>query len=86
MRFKYRFSIPKIKCKDDISTGFLVSEDKVITTVHSIKEYLTDNENLIEIIFKDKNGNKVSRIGTPILPIRSEIGVSEIIALKLDET
>lgn len=86
MRFKYRFSIPKIKCKDDISTGFLVSEDKVITTVHSIKEYLTDNENLIEIIFKDKNGNKVSRIGTPILPKRSEIGVSEIIALKLDET
>ena len=86
MKFKYRFSIPKIKCKEDISTGFLVSEDKVITTVHSIKEYLMDNTNLIEIIFIDKNGNKISRIGTPILPENGEIEAFEIIALKLNET
>ncbi|MGG2105222.1 hypothetical protein [Lysinibacillus pakistanensis] len=86
MKFKYRFSIPKIKCKEDISSGFLVSEDKVITTVHSIKEYLLDNKNLIEITFKDKSGNKISRIATPILPENGDIEAFEIIALKLNET
>lgn len=86
MKFKHRFSIPKVKCKEDISTGFLVSEDKVITTVHSIKEYLLDKENLIEIIFKDKDGNKISRTATPISPKNESIENFEIIALKLNET
>lgn len=86
MEFKYRFSIPKVKCKEDISSGFLVSEDKVITTVHSIKEYLLDNSNLIEITFKDKSGNKIIRYATPILPENGDIKGFEIIALKLNET
>ncbi|MFC4409650.1 hypothetical protein ACFOZY_04270 [Chungangia koreensis] len=83
MKFKDNLSIPKIKCNGDVSSGFLISEDKVITTVHSIKEYLFDNSILIEIIFKDTNGKKEIRYGTPLLPINEEIG--EIIALQLNE-
>lgn len=86
MKFKYKFSISKIKCKEEISTGFLVSEDKVITTVHSIKEYLLNNTNLIEITFNDKGGDKIIRNATPILPGSGDISDFEIIALKLNET
>ncbi|WP_416730201.1 hypothetical protein [Fictibacillus sp. JL2B1089] len=85
MTFKNRFSIPKIKCKEDISSCFLVSEDKVITAVHSIKEYLEDNTNLIEIIFKQKSGSNVSRFATPIFPEKGNLNQYEIIALQLNE-
>ncbi|AYV69164.1 hypothetical protein C2I06_21230 [Niallia circulans] len=86
MRFKYKNSIPKVKCNEEVSTGFLVSDDKVITTIHSIKEYLSDNTNLIETIFQDKNGKKFTRHATPILPSNGEIDDFEIIALQLNET
>ncbi|MGG0747253.1 trypsin-like serine protease [Priestia megaterium] len=86
MKFKYRFSTAKIKCKEDISTGFLISNNKVITAVHSVKEYLSNDENAIEIIFRDKNGNKIIRNGIPIQPVTEDIDDFEIIALQLNET
>ncbi|CEG24557.1 serine protease [Peribacillus simplex] len=86
MKFKYRFSIPKIKCNEDIASGFLVSDDKVITAVHSIKEYLSDESNLIEVIFNDKNGKKINVSAEPILPSNGEIDDYEIVVLRLSET
>lgn len=85
MNFKYRYSIPKVKCNGEIASGFLVSDDKVITAVHAIKEYLLDNSNLIEVIFNDKNGNKINVNAEPIEPIEGKIDDYEIIALRLSE-
>ncbi|MGH1280677.1 hypothetical protein [Bacillus basilensis] len=85
MKFKYRFSIPKIKCEGMISSGFLVSEDIVITTVHSISKHILDNTKIIEIIFKDKNGNEIIREATSIEPKMGDIDDFELIAVKLNE-
>ena len=86
MSFKYKNSITKIVCNEEVSTGFLVSENIVITTVHSIKEYLKNNENIIEVVLKSKSDNKNIIQATPILPKDKDYKNFEIIALKLERT
>ncbi|MFC4557316.1 NACHT domain-containing protein [Virgibacillus kekensis] len=85
MDFSYRLSIPKIKCGESISSGFLVRKNIVITALHSINPYLANEEAEVKVIFINEKGQERKVIAEPLLPEDGKWKDYQIIALKLEE-
>lgn len=81
---KYKYSIPQIKCNNDIATGFFITKDLVLTAKHTIFEHLNDSDIPIEIIYKGIEGNKHTVTAEPVYSSRKSINEMEIIALRLE--
>lgn len=69
MDFSYRMSIPRIECGNLTSSGFLVSNDKVITALHAIKSYLKKEIETIEVIFINEQGVETVFNAEPLLDV-----------------
>jgi len=85
MDFSYRLAVPKIICKDDISSGILVAKNKVITAMHAIDYYLSEEVQKIEVIFIDEKGGERSISAKPLFPKNMEWEEFKIIVLELEE-
>ncbi|WP_088293974.1 NACHT domain-containing protein [Bacillus mycoides] len=84
MDFLSRLSIPKIECGDRTSSGFLVSNDKVLTALHAIKPYLKKEVKEIKVTFINEKGVEKSFKAEPILSIEGWEEY-EIICLQLNQ-
>lgn len=84
MDFLYRASIPRIKCGNLTSSGFLVSNDKVLTALHAIKAYLQKEAEVIEVTFINEQGLETTINAEPLLNIDGWEEY-EIICLQLNE-
>ncbi|SCX63552.1 NACHT domain-containing protein [Lysinibacillus fusiformis] len=84
MDFLNRTSIPRIKCGNLTSSGFLVSNDKVLTALHAIKSYLQKEVEVIEVTFINEQGLETTINAEPLLNIE-EWEEYEIICLQLNE-
>lgn len=69
MDFSSRVSIPRIQCGNLTSSGFLVSNDKVITALHAIKPYLRKEIEAIEVIFINEQGVETVFNAEPLLDV-----------------
>lgn len=69
MDFSARLSIPKIECGDLTSSGFLVSNDKVITALHGIKPFLKREVEDIIVTFINEKGIDTSFKAKPLLDV-----------------
>lgn len=85
MDFSYRLSIPKIKCGESLSSGFLVSKNIIITALHSINPYLTKDAADVKVIFIDEEGREREISAMPLLQDDGRWKDYQIIALELKE-
>ncbi|WP_435002590.1 NACHT domain-containing protein [Bacillus atrophaeus] len=85
MDFGYRLAVPKIKCKEVISSGILVTKNKVITAMHAINPYLLKETQVIEVIFTNEKGDEHTLLARPLFPKKDEWEYFQIIALELEE-
>ncbi|NCT38615.1 NACHT domain-containing protein [Bacillus sp. EB93] len=83
MDFLSRLSIPKIKCGERISSGFLVSKDKVITALHAITPFLSQDVDEVEVIFINEQGEEIIVLAEPIILEEDKWEDYQIIVLNL---
>ncbi|WP_445493095.1 NACHT domain-containing protein [Niallia sp. 03133] len=69
MEFLSRVSIPRIECGNLTSSGFLVSNDKVITALHAIKSYLKNEVDAIKVVFINEQGDETEFNAKPLLTL-----------------
>lgn len=84
MDFSSRVSIPRIECGSLTSSGFLVSNDKVITALHAITPYLQKEVEVIKVTFINAQGLETSFNADPLLNIDGWKEY-EIICLQLNQ-
>ncbi|MDM5281923.1 NACHT domain-containing protein [Peribacillus frigoritolerans] len=84
MDFSSRMSIPRIECSNLTSSGFLVSNDKVITALHAIKPYLHKEVKAIKVIFINEQGVETVFNAVPLLDVDGWEEY-EIICLQLNQ-
>ncbi|MBB6447894.1 NACHT domain-containing protein [Bacillus benzoevorans] len=84
MDFSSRVSIPRIECGNLTSSGFLVSNDKVITALHAIKPYLQKEVEVIKVTFINEQGLEIAFNAEPLLNVGGWEEY-EIICLQLNQ-
>lgn len=84
MDFSSRVSIPRIDCGNLTSSGFLVSNDKVITALHAIKPYLQKEVEVIKVTFINEQGLETVFNAEPLLDVDGWEEY-EIICLQLNQ-
>jgi|GEM_PF-3030069 len=84
MNFSSRISIPRIECGNLTSSGFLVSNDKVITALHAIKSYLKEEVEEIKVVFINEQGEEIEFNAEPLLNVEGWKEY-EIICLQLNQ-
>ncbi|WP_237982013.1 hypothetical protein [Bacillus thuringiensis] len=84
MDFSSRVSIPRIDCGNLTSSGFLVSNDKVITALHAIKPYLQKEVGVIKVTFINEQGVETVFNAEPLLDVDGWEEY-EIICLQLNQ-
>lgn len=84
MDFSSRMSIPRIECSNLTSSGFLVSNNIVITALHTIKPYLINEVEVIKVIFINEQGEETEFNAEPLLNVKGWEEY-EIICLQLNQ-